>query len=173
MGKIIAKPQLGFMEAVKLACGRLTDFSGRSRRSEFWWFILVFVILSWVFSRVVQAFGVSLLTAEIASDIFSLLALAVLARRLQDTGRSKWWAICAWVLGVIGGIYTATRPAMEELQSVNPDPMAALEIFKDPVTLCLMGVTTIIEIAIFIFCLLDGKPEANQYGESPKYIEVE
>ena len=173
MGKIIAKPQLGFMEAVKLACGRLTDFSGRSRRSEFWWFILVFAVLAYVFSFVLGLCRIPVLALTIVTELFSLLALAAVVRRLQDTGRSKWWAICAWVLDAIGSVYTATSPVMEELQSVNPDPMAVLDLVKNPVFLCLTGVTFILEVAIFIFCLLDGKPEANQYGESPKYIEVD
>lgn len=173
MSTYYANPQLSFTEAVKLACGRLFDFSGRSRRSEFWWFMLAFVIMSWLFSLVVQMFHVSILTAEIASEAFSLLALAVTVRRVQDTGRSKWWVICTWVLSIAGGIYVATNPIMEELQSVNPDPEAALSLFKDPVSLCLMGVTFVLEIIIFVFCLLDSKKEANKYGDSPKYIEKE
>ena len=171
MSNYVAKPQLGFGEALKLACGRLFDFSGRSRRSEFWWFTLAFVLVSWLFTFVVSLFQPSLLVAEIAGDVFSLLALAVLVRRLQDTGRSKWWAIGTWVLSLVGGIYSATRPVMDELTSVNADPEAVLEFFKDPIALVFMCVTFVLEVVIFVFCLLDGKKEANQYGESPKYVE--
>ncbi len=28
----------------------------------------------------------------------------------------------------------------------------------------------IVNITIFVFCLLDSKPEANKYGPSPKYV---
>ena len=44
MNNVTAKPQLSFGEAIKLASGRVTDFKGRSRRSEYWWFMLAFLI---------------------------------------------------------------------------------------------------------------------------------
>lgn len=172
MSKYVAKPQLRFMEAVKLACGRLCDFSGRSRRSEFWWFALAFVVVNWVL-ELIFSFALPLLWAEICSEVVSLLMLAVMVRRLQDTGRSKWWAISAWVLSVAGGIYTATRPAMEDLQSVNQDPDAVMAMFQDPVMIILLGLSAVVGIVVFVFTLLDGKPETNQYGESPKYVAVD
>lgn len=44
MNNVTAKPQLSFGEAIKFASGRVTDFKGRSRRSEYWWFMLAFLI---------------------------------------------------------------------------------------------------------------------------------
>ena len=48
MKKVTAKPQLGFGEAVKVAMSRLTDIKGRSRRSEYWWTLLAFLIFYWI-----------------------------------------------------------------------------------------------------------------------------
>ena len=48
--KITTLPQLSFAEAVKLNFARITDFRGRSRRSELWWNYLMYVILTFCLS---------------------------------------------------------------------------------------------------------------------------
>ena len=53
MEKLIAKPQLGFTEANQLVASRLTDFNGRSRRSEYWWTMLSFIICIFLISMLV------------------------------------------------------------------------------------------------------------------------
>lgn len=80
---MIAKPQLGFSEAVKLAFGKITQMSGRSRRSEFWWFMLVYVIGYWVLSTI-AAFVLPVVEAQIAVGLIMLVALPATARRLHD-----------------------------------------------------------------------------------------
>ena len=47
LGIPTGKPQLSVAEAVKLALGRLTDFSGRSRRSEFWWWMAIVILVNY------------------------------------------------------------------------------------------------------------------------------
>lgn len=89
MKKLIAKPQLAFGEAVKLAFSKLTQMSGRSRRSEFWWFMLVYVIIYWVLGSIVP-FVLPPMPAQIVVGIIMLLALPATARRLHDTGHSEW-----------------------------------------------------------------------------------
>lgn len=44
MKQIEATPSVGFGDAVKSSLNRLTDFKGRTRRSEFWWTILAYYI---------------------------------------------------------------------------------------------------------------------------------
>ena len=62
-----------------------TNFSGRARRTEYWSFVLVNMII---------AFCVSLIGSEDLDSLYSLLvllpSLAVTVRRLHDTGRSGW-----------------------------------------------------------------------------------
>lgn len=168
MSNYVAKPRLGFAEAVKLACGRLGDFNGRSRRSEYWWFYLAYGIGVLVVASVLGAV-LPLLYQEIVSELLALLLLAVTVRRLQDTGKSRWWAIGQWLLSFGGGIYIALQ--MEDLNTVNPDPGAVLALFSNPVFLTLMFLNFVVSVCILIFTLLDSKPGENQYGESPKYIE--
>ena len=61
---------------------------------------------------------------------------------------------------------------MDELTSVNADPTAALKMFTDPVMGGLNIFYVLTAIILVIFCVLDGKPEPNQYGESPKYKKI-
>lgn len=45
MSQIIASPQLGFSEALNASTSKIFQFTGRSRRSEFWWTqVLVFLV---------------------------------------------------------------------------------------------------------------------------------
>lgn len=168
MTKMIAKPQLGFSEAVKLAWSRLTEVSGRSRRSEFWWAMLAYVICSWIVSTVASV-ALPILAAQIVGTLFSLLTLPLMIRRVQDTGHSKWWPIASWVAGAVLNIYIAGSDAMDALTSVNPDPEALVDLFTSPVVIVCSLIAMVAGIVTFIFCLLDSQPETNKYGDSPKY----
>lgn len=89
---------MGPNEAVRTVLNKYTDFSGRARRSEYWWFQLAYVVallvveLLFVLVRnsTAGAVVVGLLVAALALGLL-LPALAVLVRRLHDTGRSGWW----------------------------------------------------------------------------------
>ena len=84
-------------------------FSGRSRRKEYWMFVLFNIIVSIVLAIVdtmtgtmSAAYGIGLL-----GGIYSLLVLipsiAVGVRRLHDTDRSGWWLLIA-LIPLIGAI---------------------------------------------------------------------
>ena len=76
---------------------RAFDFSGRSTRSEFWWFSL-FQILSVIAVSIVLPFLSVLYTL-----ILFIPAIAVSIRRLHDIGKSGWWLL-AILIPLIGGI---------------------------------------------------------------------
>lgn len=171
MEKLIAKPQLGFGEAVKLAMSRITQMSGRSRRSEFWWTMLVFIIGIYIVSSIVSAV-LPLMTALIVNSLLALIALPLTVRRLQDTGKSRWWVIMSWAANLIYSIRLVQSGVIDELLSVNADPEALFGIVQDPVIVVASIVQFIAGLATFIFCLLDSSPRTNKYGESPKYVVV-
>lgn len=79
-------------------------FDGRSRRAEYWQFLLFYVIASAVVGVVDGVIG----AGGILSGLFVLgmliPTLAVLVRRLHDTNRSGWWALLSF-LPVIGAIW--------------------------------------------------------------------
>ena len=88
---------ISFVEAVKLFFTRYTDFKGRSRRSEYWWFTLFNIIVSSVLSAIVPDF------AWIWSLVVLVPGIAVVVRRLHDVGKSGWFYL--WILlPLVGGI---------------------------------------------------------------------
>ncbi|MEI6552939.1 MAG: DUF805 domain-containing protein [bacterium] len=80
-------------------------FSGRSRRSEFWFFALFSFIASLLLSIISNIAGD---TNGILGLIYSLVVLipsiAVAVRRLHDTGRTGWWLLLA-IIPIIGWIW--------------------------------------------------------------------
>ena len=84
------------------------DFNGRASRSEFWWYILGYVVLSYAWSFIISMItGASVMAGMDGNFHFSALqllsyipslglllpTLAVGARRLHDIGKSGWWQL--------------------------------------------------------------------------------
>lgn len=114
------------IDYVKLALSRYAEFKGRSRRSEYWYWTLALVLVLLPF----YVLGVAL-----ESTIFLILyvlitlatlvpGIAVLVRRLHDTGRSGWWYFIALV-PLVGGIILLVFLATEGESGPNqygPNP---------------------------------------------------
>lgn len=87
---------LTFAEAVRSVLAQYATFSGRARRSEFWWYQL-FGFLVGVVASVLD----TTLDTDLVSTVVTLAllvpSLAVGARRLHDTDRTGWWQLIALV----------------------------------------------------------------------------
>lgn len=85
-----------FAEALRSCFDRYLTFSGRASRPEFWWFVL-FWMLSYLTLSIVGVLSLTPLIAGVLLTIFvfamMLPMIAVSFRRLQDTGRSGWFAL--------------------------------------------------------------------------------
>ena len=72
-------------------------FEGRASRSEFWWYVLATVVVAFfvgvpaLFLSFIPYAGY-ILAYAFALAIFTP-TLAVIVRRLHDTGRSAWWSL--------------------------------------------------------------------------------
>jgi uncharacterized membrane protein YhaH (DUF805 family) len=97
-----ATPQLGFPEAVMSVLNQYANFSGRARRSEYWWFYLATFLASIVAAIIDAVIGVSILQWILLLAVI-VPTLAVGARRLHDTDRSGWWQLIGIVplVGII------------------------------------------------------------------------
>jgi uncharacterized membrane protein YhaH (DUF805 family) len=95
---------MSFSEAVRTVLSKYTDFSGRARRSEYWYWSLA-MFLAFVVVGVVAAASSTLGTLlEVVLFLAVLLpSLAVTVRRLHDTGRSGWMCLIG-LIPLVGGI---------------------------------------------------------------------
>ena len=87
---------MSFTEAIQSVLSQYATFSGRARRSEYWYFVLLNIIVSGVLGFLGNRFGtVFSVLAGLYSLAMLIPGLAVCVRRLHDTGRSgAWWFIC-------------------------------------------------------------------------------
>ena len=134
-----ASPTLNFGEAIERAANNLLNINGRSRRSEFWWTMLV-VAISFMIPCI--------------SSIVILLTIPLTIRRLHDTGRSGLLLAGDIILSIT---FTILTFLVETLNSAN--------LFYYIIFIA----TVIYNIVIFSLCCMDSEPYPNQYGESPKY----
>lgn len=114
-----SKESVNFIEAFKLFFTRYTDFSGRSRRSEFWWAQLSIGLLGGVIDTIVPDF------AWIWSLAILVPSIAISLRRLHDIGKSGWWYLINFVplVGQIVFIVFACKDSTEDNQW-GPNPKA-------------------------------------------------
>ena len=88
--------------------GKYATFRGRATRSEYWWFYLFALLLTWganVVGAVAMQDDLGVM-GSIASLALLLPSLAVGARRLHDIGRSGWWQLLSLtVVGILLLIY--------------------------------------------------------------------
>lgn len=147
---------MNFITAVKTCVvEKYCCFKGRARRSEFWYFYLATMLLSWIISffgmgsvnealsrlmvdQDVAAYMTAVFTSP-AMIISSCIGLALLlpmlgvsVRRLHDTGKSGWWLL---------GFYVA----------------------------CVIPLVNFAAIVYFIYLMAkDSESGENEYGPNPK-----
>ncbi len=113
-----------------LALSKYTVFSGRSQRSEYWYFVLFGFLISIGLAIIDLATG--LVDPQQGIGLFSgIFSLALLipnitagVRRLHDTGRSGWWMLLAFI-PIIGAIVLIVFYAQDSQPNENrfgPNP---------------------------------------------------
>ncbi len=152
-GVPVVKPQMGFVEACKTCfIDKYCCFTGRARRSEYWWYMLGVFIIQTILSAVTLPFllktiietndPMAIYTSPIYwvmcafSLVFLLPSLGAMVRRLHDTGRSGHWLwlyfIC--IIPIVGAI-----------------------------------VLLVFAVILIVWTTQDSDPRPNKYGPSPKY----
>jgi uncharacterized membrane protein YhaH (DUF805 family) len=81
------------MEYFTDAYKRYADFTGRATRTQYWMFILIFMII-YIILAAIDSFLIGTIALSAIFNLVSLIpSLAIAARRLHDTGRSGWWQL--------------------------------------------------------------------------------
>jgi uncharacterized membrane protein YhaH (DUF805 family) len=100
---------MGFVEAVQSCLRQYVGFTGRARRSEYWWFFLFTILVSIVAGVLDSILGTMNddtnvgVIGTIASLALLLPSIAVAIRRLHDTSRSGWWILIG-LIPIVGWI---------------------------------------------------------------------
>jgi uncharacterized membrane protein YhaH (DUF805 family) len=109
---------------------RYADFSGRSRRKEYWLFLLFIILVSVGVGVVEAALGLAGTVGPYGavSLLFAIAiivpSIAVGVRRLHDTDRSGWWILISFV-PIVGSIVLLVFYVLEGTRGPNrfgPDP---------------------------------------------------
>lgn len=166
-------PMPGMGTAIKMFFNRYFDFSGRSRRSEFWWVALfnviiglVYVLLMWIFvansvesyyysygSSYSGGWPIGFVIVSIIYGLYGLVCLipsiALAVRRVHDVGFSGWTVAVYYILIICVFVFTFS---------------GALKVAS-----MLSVIQMIYGIVLLVFFCLDSKMQTNKWGKSPKY----
>jgi uncharacterized membrane protein YhaH (DUF805 family) len=170
------------MEWMLMPLKRYADFSGRSRRMEYWMFYLFTILIGVGFAVLTGIIGgaaaigndSAALAAGGAVGIIAILQLvvnlallipsiAVGVRRLHDTDRTGWWLLAPLIgiamlfVGLAGaGLFTLRPGATPEFG----------------VMFVVMGIGALLTlglaITVFVFMCLEGTRGPNRFGPDPK-----
>ncbi len=110
----------GIVDWFKKSMKNYTNLSGRARRKEFWYFVLVQIgltLLAMILDTVV--FGSESKSFNVGVAFGMLVpSITVCVRRLHDTGRSGWWILIP-VVPFIGLIMLLMFFAIETNSETN------------------------------------------------------
>ena len=116
---------MDFMTAVRTVLGKYADFSGRARRSEYWFFSLavaVAYVATLILTAVARPLGLLLLIVLVLGALIPTLACGV--RRLHDTGKSGAFLLLGFI-PVVGSIILLVFYVMDSTPGDNqygPNP---------------------------------------------------
>ena len=157
MGKYVATPQLGFMDAVKRCFKKYFDFNGRARRSEFWWFYLAIYVINGILY-----IPINILMSKKNQLIHDALMGKISMAEADSQDPTTLLIIFCIIMGIVSlalliPMLSATARRLHDVGKSGHLQWLYL--------LCGIGVPICL-----ILCIPDGKPEPNKYGESPKYV---
>lgn len=122
------------MDWMLLPLKRYADFSGRSRRKEYWMFVLGVFIAVILLSIVEGIAGLSGMVGGVYGPLTTIFFLAILipsiavqVRRFHDQDKSGWFVLLA-LIPFLGGLVVLVFMCLEGTKGPNrfgPDP-------KDP-----------------------------------------
>lgn len=168
-------------QAVSRFWRKFAVFSGRASRSEYWWWVLVSVVISVVLQLIGSlVFGGGLLLGAGSSilDLRALLlpltpalvwsvvvlvpSIALVVRRLHDTNRSGWWCLLSLPT------YLGLPFYLVGLASVNPERLAAGDLSGLAIGPLLAGLALLLigfvgGVILLIFLVLGPDPRGARF----------
>lgn len=154
------------------------DFSGRARRSEFWYFqlfnFLIEIGIYLIVLAIKEVIGIDLGFLRFVYPIALLIPnLAVSARRLHDTNRSGWWQLLTIITGLIMYGFVMTFAYLLCIYAIWGEDMRGFSIFMEEKLLSVLLFVSIIchiaaEILLLVWYCRDSQQGVNRFGPNPK-----
>lgn len=85
------------------ALRRCVDIEGRTRRRDYWHFILAHTVISVALVLTGDHFLTTNYPYLVYSTLMLVPAISIAVRRLHDTGRSGWWMLIG-LIPIVGSI---------------------------------------------------------------------
>ena len=129
------------IEWMTMPLKRYADFSGRTRRKEYWMFLLGVVIVAIVLGIIEGIVGLSGMVGGVYGPLTLIFALAIIipgiavqVRRFHDQDKSGWFVLLS-LIPFVGGIIVLVFMCLEGTKGPNrfgPDPKDAsgVEVFS-------------------------------------------
>lgn len=106
---------------------KYNDFNGRAARSEYWYFVLFYVVVSLVLNTIGSFISpiVGLVLSILLSLAFLLPSLGVAVRRLHDMNKRGWWLLICLVpfLGGLVLLFWFVQRGTVGPNTYGPDPL--------------------------------------------------
>ena len=114
------------MDWYMAALRKYTVFTGRSRRREYWMFVLVNALISLALSGIGRLVPAVAWVGYLYSLAVLIPSIAVGVRRLHDTGRTGWWLLITLVpvVGFIVLIVFTVQDSQPGDNKYGPNPKA-------------------------------------------------
>ena len=115
---------MGFTEAIQTCFSKYATFSGRARRSEYWYFVLCYTILTGILSFLARNSTVLGYVSGVIEIALFIPMLAVSVRRLHDIGKSGWFYLIGLIplVGLIIMIVWYVRDSDPGQNMYGPNP---------------------------------------------------
>ena len=118
-------PPIRFTDAYKLAWVNFAKFTGRSRRSEFWFFVLANFFVDLVLYIIGIFLGdIGLFIPFIYFLVILIPSIALAVRRLHDIGKSGWYILIGIIIipGIFILLYYHCQDSEERQNEYGPSP---------------------------------------------------
>lgn len=119
---------MSFVDATKSGIGKSFTFSGRSSRSEYWWWMLAGILFQ-IICIVIAILG-DVGVAAIFPTLLVLPTTTMIVRRLHDLEKSGWWFLIVFIplIGILYLIYLFIQEGDMTENFYGPVPTNMLEL---------------------------------------------
>jgi len=139
--------QVSFIDAYRLFWIRWNDFRGRSSRQEYWKLTLDNLVVVLLLTVIDAMIGINGALTGVYGLLLIVPALAILVRRLHDSGHTGKWAIVPVVVSAFGVLLTIVS---------TPVALGVLFVIASAISL-------VIDVVLLVFVCQRSAPD-NAYG---------